>query len=104
MIPRRCCREPPGGVYENGSRVFEPSDYGWNDSLPELHQINATLGVFLFNLRSDPYESQNLAETEPVRLQAMLTAYSQYAATAVMPLTFRYGFRVYEFVCIFLYE
>ena len=81
---------PPGGAYPNGTRVFTPVT---NDTLPEMHQINATLGVFLFNLTADWTETHNLAATRPEVLHEMLELYSQYAATAVMPLTFRYGFK-----------
>ena len=81
---------PPGGSYPNRTRVFVPVT---NDSLPEMHQINATLGVFLFNLTEDWTETHNLAASRPDVLKDMLETYSQYAASAVMPLTFRYGFK-----------
>ena len=58
-----------------------------------MHRVNATLGVFLFNLTADWTETHNLAASRPDVLADMLHTYSQYAATAVMPLTFRYGFR-----------
>ena len=38
---------PPGGRFANGTRVFVPVT---NDSVPLLFTINATLGVFLFNI------------------------------------------------------
>ena len=81
---------PPGGRYPNNSKVFVPAT---NDTLPVMHQINSTLGVFLFDLSVDPTETINKAATEPAVLTDMLKVYSQYAATAVMPLTFRYGFK-----------
>ena len=81
---------PPGGAFPNGSRVFAPST---NDSLPVVFPINSTLGVFLFNVSADPTETHNLAASESAVLADMLETYSQYAVTAVMPLTFRYGFR-----------
>ena len=83
-------RYAPGGRYPNRTAVFTPST---NDTLPQLHTINATLGVFLFNISADPTETHNLAATEPAVLHDMLETYSQYAATAVIPLTFRYGFK-----------
>ena len=88
--PAGIAQYTPGGRYPNGTAVFTPST---NDTLPQLHIINATLGVFLFNLSADPTETHNLAAAEPAVLHDMLETYSQYAATAVIPLTFRYGFK-----------
>ena len=64
-----------------------------NDTMPAMHTVNSTLGVFLFNLTADPTETNNLATARPGVLADMLETYSQYAATATMPLTFRYGFK-----------
>ena len=81
---------PPGGSYPNRTRVFTPVT---NDSLPEMHKVNSSLGVFLFNLTEDWTETHNLAAARPDVLADMLQTYAEYAATAVMPLTFRYGFK-----------
>ena len=37
---------PPGGAYPNRTSVFTPVT---NDTLPEMHQINATLGLYLYS-------------------------------------------------------
>ena len=38
---------PPGGAYPNRTSVFTPVT---NDTLPEMHQINATLGLYFIIL------------------------------------------------------
>lgn len=73
---------PPGGRYpNNNSAVFVPET---NDTVPTMHQINSTLGVFLFDIEADPTETFNKAASEPAVLQDMLATYSQYAASAVV--------------------
>jgi hypothetical protein len=46
----------------------------------------------LFNIAKDPTESQNLAESMPVKLQSMVQLYKDYAKTAKPALDWRWGF------------
>jgi hypothetical protein len=67
----------PGGVYPNGTRVFTPVT---NNTLPEMHQINDTLGVFLFNLTADWTETVRTSVTDSHVLISLGCLYSSFAA------------------------
>jgi arylsulfatase A-like enzyme len=77
---------PPGGTFPNGTRVFTPTTH---DTVPEPFDGQ----YYLFDISQDPTESHNLAQSMPVKLQAMMETYATYAAaTAVPALSWRWGF------------
>jgi len=75
----------PGGRFPNGSRAFTPVT---NDTIPEPY--NGT--YFVFNINEDPTETHNLAGSDPSLLAELLDDYNEYAKTAVMDLSWRWGY------------
>ena len=88
----------PGGRYPNGTAIFipaaptvTPTSYG-NVHDPAL---NRNFTLYLFNIKTDPTESINIAGSAPNKLAELLDAYNQYATRSdtVMGLSWRYGFQ-----------
>jgi arylsulfatase B len=81
--PIRSRQIPPGGLYPNNTRVFQPVT---KDTFPEPYLME-DYAYFLFDLSKDPTETVNLAKFMPVKLQEMLALYKEYAKSAVPSLT-----------------
>eukprot|EP01079_Euglenida_sp_SAG-EU17-18_P003324 gene3325-3826_t len=54
---------------------------------------NGTVVYFLFNIKEDPTETENLACSETAKMSDMLKFYANYSSTAVVGLSWKYGFR-----------
>jgi len=75
----------PGGRFPNGSAVFVPIT---NNTVPA--PFNGS--YYVFNIEEDPTESYNLAESMPHILAELLADYDEYASTAEMDLSWRWGY------------
>ena len=88
----------PGGRYPNRTNVFTPAiattvPAPWGNVFDPHLRRNIT--VYLFNIKEDPTESVNLANTSTAKLAELLNFYNAYAAKpdTVMGLSWRYGFQ-----------
>merc|ERR1719359_2523567 len=69
---------------------FEPSTH---DVIPEPYKLGSEDGLYLFNIRSDPTESHNLASQNIAKLHELMSLRDSYAAeaTTVACLGWRWG-------------
>ena len=88
----------PGGRFPNRTNVFTPAtpptDVQPFGNVYDEH-LKRNISVYLFNIKQDPTESNNLANTSTAKLKELLDFYNDYAAAndTVMGLSWRYGFQ-----------
>ena len=89
----------PGGRYPNRSAVFTPAQPTGSppDSYGNVYDghLKRNVTLYLFNIKLDPTESNNIANTSSSKLKELLDFYNSYAAKSdtVMGLSWRYGFQ-----------
>eukprot|EP01079_Euglenida_sp_SAG-EU17-18_P003325 gene3324-3827_t len=82
----------PPGIRQSPPHGFTPTT---NDTLPTPCKMggNGTVVYFLFIIKEDPTETENLACSETAKMSDMLKFYANYSSTAVVGLSWKYGFR-----------
>eukprot|EP00041_Stephanoeca_diplocostata_P021465 m.500594 g.500594 ORF g.500594 m.500594 type:complete len:337 (+) comp21835_c0_seq1:188-1198(+) len=88
----------PGGRFPNGTSVFTPATpTSQNEPYGNVYDaaLQRNITVYVFNIKNDPIEANNLAGTDKSKLKELLDFYNAYVAAngTVMGLSWRYGFQ-----------